>query len=37
MKKKYNYSYLIYNAVLQSELTFEQETIDNFDKLNLVG
>ena len=35
-EKKYNYSYLIYNAVLQSELTFEQETIDNFDKLNLV-
>lgn len=36
-EKKYNYSYLIYNSVLQSELTFEQETIENFDKLNLVG
>ena len=36
-EKKYNYSYLIYNSVLQSELTFEQETIENFDKLNLIG
>jgi len=35
-EKKYNYSYLIYNSVLQSELTFEQETIENFDKLNLI-
>lgn len=36
-EKKYNYSYLIYNSVLQNEITFEQETINNFDKLNLIG
>lgn len=33
--KKYNYSYSVYNSIIQNEETFDSETIENFDKLNL--
>lgn len=35
-KNKYNYSYLTYNSIIEKEKTFDSETIDNFDKLNLI-
>ena len=34
-EKKYNYSYLLYSKVLNKEVVFDDETISNFDKLNL--
>lgn len=34
--KKYNYSYLTYNSIVQKEKEFSDETIEKFDRLNLL-
>lgn len=34
-EKKYNYSYITYNSILQGEKTFDKITLENFEKLKL--
>ena len=35
-ERKYNYSYIIYNGVINKEIVFDDETMSNFDNLNII-